>query len=160
MMKRLLLALTVLALPLTTHAQTQQKRVSAEITQQAIAEFVPATCRNGLDGFYNEVEQCYMKTNDNDPAIEKCMLGDMTLMVNVHQMQKQSAKLGSEDYTKNIKFVTKDSWRKRFNHYFNLPKFKNLTGEEIADYFIPSGNIISQKIADCLKNKHKRMGVD
>lgn len=142
-MNRLLLALTVLALPLTTHAQTQKKEVSPEIIQEAVKTYVPALCEDGVKGFAEAVKQCYLTTDEKDPKIEKCMLGDMLVGTFARRIRKQAEKLGDDDPTKDNTFISDKSWTKRFNHYFNLPKFKNMSGKEAVDYFIKGENKVS-----------------
>lgn len=137
-MKKILLALTVLTLPFTSNAQAPTKQLSEATIQAAIDRFVPAYCKDGIKGLITPVYDCEADTPKDSPESEVCLIGDMTLIVNVIQLRKKSHQLGEKDIFADVPFVQKDHVNKRLNQYISLPHFQFLkTTDDYMNYFRP-----------------------
>ncbi|MDI2111963.1 hypothetical protein [Commensalibacter nepenthis] len=78
-MKKTLLVLTVLLLPISANAQIYSKQMSPQTAQKVIDRYAPIVCQQGLSGLIKDVQRCYKKTNINNADIEICVAGDLIL---------------------------------------------------------------------------------
>lgn len=137
-MRKLLLALSILTLPITANAQTPPKQLSEATIQAAIDRFVPGYCEDGIKGLIIPVYDCEANTPKYSPESEVCLIGDMTLIVNTSKSQKRSQTLGEKDIFKDIPFVQMDAFNKRINEYLSFPHYQFLkTADDVMNYFRP-----------------------
>ncbi|MDI2091566.1 hypothetical protein [Commensalibacter oyaizuii] len=111
----------------------------------AISRFNPAYCNDGIKGLAKAVDTCYQNTNDTSPAMDQCILGDMTIgriLLKTHQadpkildkkpsdilLDKNILVEGEQSYL-NLASILKRSYMLSF-----LPRFRSSQEEEILPY--------------------------
>lgn len=97
-MKKAAVILTTLLISISAMAQDKPQQVSDKIIQEVQAEYAPIYCEpHGLEKAAKAVEACYMKTNREDPAIEKCIWADIMVGTSYNTLKKTSDERGLPD---------------------------------------------------------------
>lgn len=151
-MKKLIFALPLLALPLTAMAQDKPTQASQETINDMAKTMTGAICKNGLDGAATAVYDCYQHTPDTSPDIEKCMIADMSITLRLLNDNQKAQALGQP--VKNIPFFNENTVNQRIEKYLKLPKYKNYTEKEKANYLYNSQKAMGQEIIKLQKNNY------
>lgn len=148
-MRKLLLALSILTLPITANAQTPPKQVPEAIVQTAIQEFVGPWCKTGYMGLITNIQNCYNNISPYDPEIDRCILGDTLLQYATNVMHAFSQETGQPDSTANIPFATRNEMDKRLRRSFDAPQYKQILNSPpsvIIAYIAPGRQALIQAL--------------
>lgn len=106
-MKKIFIALSMMVIPLTAHAQSDGEQV----VQDAANDLKPAFCENSIPNAIKIVENCYANV-DADSAHEKmnqCIIEDMTVVFTIKQKQQQYLNNYQTDPYSNLDFMQKQN---------------------------------------------------
>lgn len=143
-MKKLLLALPLLTLPLTAMAQDKPTQPSQKVIDSVAKTLTTAICKGGMKEAGSTVYECYKNTANNNPNIENCMVADYFMTLTLGELNNKAEAMG--DPINNIPFFAEDAVDKRMAIYLNLPQYKKYTENELINYFTQSQDIVGQEI--------------
>lgn len=147
-MKKLLLALSIIALPLTAMAADKPDRMSDATIDAAVKQFGPSFCAKTVDGIKEAAEKvydCYQKTPKDSPDYEICFLGDGAVTSIIRPLTEKAEALGKTNPFEKITFFSNPNITIRTKEKYKFPKYKNYTNEEKFDYEINSGKLFINK---------------
>ncbi|EHD14272.1 hypothetical protein CIN_02040 [Commensalibacter intestini A911] len=147
-MKKLLLALSIIALPLTAMAADKPDRMSDATIDAAVKKFGPSFCAktvNGIKDAAEKVYDCYQKTPKDSPNLEICFLGDGAVRSIIRPLTEKAEALGKTNPFEKITYFSKPNITKRIEEKYNFPKYKNYTNEEKLDYQVNSIRLFANK---------------
>lgn len=136
-MKKLLLALSIIALPLTAMAADKPDRMSDATIDAAVKQFGPSFCAKTVDGIKEAAEKvydCYQKTPKDSPDLEICFLGYNAVYPIIERVNNKSNVLGKESPFKKIIYFSKEERLKNISEILNYPKYKNFSKQQWSDY--------------------------
>ncbi|MDI2091460.1 hypothetical protein [Commensalibacter oyaizuii] len=142
-MKKILLILATITIPMQARAEIFQKQIPQERVQAAIDLIANATCKKNLREGPRVVYECYKNTDKNSPQFEVCMLADMSTSNSARNYKEDHDALGDPDPYEGIPFVDKKNFTHRMADYLFLPRFHRMEkqGIDVGDYF---GSSISE----------------
>lgn len=156
-MKKLLLALSMIALPLTAMAADKPDRMSDATIDAAVKQFGPSFCAKTVDGIKEAAEKvydCYQKTPKDSSDYEVCFLGDNAVNTITSRIRDKTNALGKENPFQNIVFFSEDNFAKRFKDMWSFPKYKNYSQQELSNYHQTSGKIFGNRLYASCKTLH------
>ncbi|MDI2091820.1 hypothetical protein [Commensalibacter oyaizuii] len=126
-MKKIVLALSLVIVPLTAKAQTE---VSDEIIQNAAEELKPALCNNDLRKAIGITQDCYKASRHAEiDKINQCVLEDFMTSGLVKMKRTKAEKNGETDPYSDIEFVNPDNVKLRLIKYRNSYSYDNKASE-------------------------------
>lgn len=152
-MKKLLLTLPLLALPLTAMAQENPTQAPQEIINDVAKTLMNAVCKErGIKEVASEVYTCYQNTKVTDPYIENCMISDLVTIGELKRLNDKAEAMG--DPIDNIPYFSEDTFNKRINSFLNLPQFKKYTEDQRRSYFNKSKEAAKQEMIKLQQNHY------
>jgi len=152
-MKKLLLAFSIIALPLTAMAADKPDRMSDATIDAAVKKFGPSFCAKTVDGIKEAAEKvydCYQKTPKDSPDLEICFLGDEAVSAIIQPLRRKTEALGKINPFENITFFTDSKILERVEKMRNFPKYKSYTDEEETEYQVKSiKDFVNKANASC-----------
>ncbi|MDI2091686.1 hypothetical protein [Commensalibacter oyaizuii] len=147
-MKKILLILAVITIPMQAKAETFQKQIPQERVQAAIDLIANAACGRGPKEDVRAVYECYKNTDKNSPQFEVCMLADMTVSNNARMIKKEQDALGDRNPYEGIPFVDNQTYLRRMARNLTLPRFSKMEkqGINLIQYFQSSTNKVIKGI--------------
>lgn len=139
-MKKLLLTLPLLVIPLTAMAQNKPDQMPNTTIEAAKKRFMPILCKQGPKAVADAVYDCYQKTSKNSPEYDQCVIGDAFVSSSIANYNKRAANLG--DSPVDIPFFSQENFDDRMALYTASPKFDHYTMDEAIAYLIKSTNIL------------------
>lgn len=155
--EKLLLILSIIALPLTAIAADKPDRMSDSIIDAAVKQFGPSFRAKTVDGIKEAAEKvydCYQKTPKDSPDFEICFLGDGAVSSIIRPLTGKSEALGKTNPFENISYFTITEITKRTEEKYNFSKYKNYTADEKIDYQISSGKLFVNKANASCNHSH------
>lgn len=132
--KKILLTLTIIGLPLTAVAQEQPQKLPANITNAASDKFAPIICHQGLDKAIQEVQKCYQNTPEKYLQIEQCMVADaaVLMMTNINNQNNKKLHLPIK-YT--TPYINLNQYAERTEKYRKIiPEYHNFDQQDFRQY--------------------------
>lgn len=145
-MKRIFLALPILALPLTAMAQNNPEKLPGSITNEVADKFAPIVCHQGLKKAIEEVQKCYENTSGKYLQIERCMVADavVTLLANIDNENRKKYSLPVK-YT--AAYIDFDQYDERIKKYRKIiPEYQNYDQQDFLKYIGKGTDSLLDKI--------------
>lgn len=101
-MKKILLALIALSLPLAAQAKAEHT-LSKQTVNAAVKRFKPAYCQHGLDGMAKALDQCFKQSGVKSTTIDQCLIGSgamLKLLIKDDKISSDEAKQVVADFQK------------------------------------------------------------
>jgi len=137
-MKKLLLALPLLAFPLIAHAEDKPTQAPEAMIQATEKKFLPNYCAKGIEGLAADVYDCFQQIKSSDPKQEECLIADMMVVGTIKKANNRATALG-QPLQYNMPFFTSIEAAKRSRSFMdNHSKFKDYTMIEFATYLANS----------------------
>lgn len=154
-MKKLLLALPLLTLPLTAMAQDKQATMPQSIIDAAKKRFEPAFCSNDVSKMTKIVYDCYMNIayDPSDLQYQECILGDQFLSIILNIKKKHAQEEGKADPYPNLpSFFDRQKANGRLKRFFNILDTKGYSTQDKKDYMLkPYKNFSNYIYSSCNK---------
>ncbi|CAI3955131.1 unnamed protein product [Commensalibacter communis] len=140
-MKKVLLLLPLLTLPLTAMAQSKKpERAPDAYIKETAERFFPNLCKYSLGGLMNDVYDCYQHTNNRDPKYLQCMIADAYVFAGVSKANQKAAALGNP-LPFNAPFFSPDKWRYRMGYLVTVPQLSGYNDGERMPYLENSAKV-------------------
>lgn len=168
-MKKITIMLVALTLPFIAQAKAEHTLSQATINATT-KQFTPAYCKHGLDGMAQELDRCFSKARDNDPIIDRCLLGGsvmIQLLIKEKRISEEDVRQFSASIAENPVAAFTDKTiptegKEAFLNYksifllemtaFLSPRFQSFKEGEVMRYLKPGvGPIYQSLIKSCKK---------
>lgn len=138
-MKKLLLALPILTLPLTAMAQDKPTVMPKETLDAAIKQFKPAFCSDDVSKMAKAVYDCYINVgyDATDSQYQKCLIADVSLSSTFDTDRKTAKREGKPDpYPTLPSFFEVKASSGRVKRFFSVLDTKGYTSQEKKAYLL------------------------
>ncbi|MDI2113955.1 hypothetical protein [Commensalibacter nepenthis] len=151
--KKILVILPILSLPLTAIAQNTPEKLPGNITNTITDKFAPVVCREGLKRAIEEVQKCYKNTPAKYLQIEQCMVADIaiTVLANIDNETRKKYDLPIK-YT--TPYIDLNQYDERIDKYRKtIPEYQNYDQQDFLKYIGKSSDSLLKKIILMKKDK-------
>jgi len=132
--KKILVVLPILSVPLTAIAQNTPEKLPSSITNAVTDKFAPIVCHEGLKKAIEAVQKCYKNTPAKYLQIEQCMVADITIVM-MTNINNQISKKNNIPQQYTTSYITPNQYAERVERYRKIiPEYQNYDQQDFLKY--------------------------